>query len=279
MLGHGRKFVVAVLLVVLGGVSADDTPSGNPSLIGIDHIPTVVADLEEASDSYRRIGFSLKPGRPHENGLRNNHVKFKDGSGIELISVPAIPADEMTRSYSELLRGGEGPAYISFHARDTDALVAALNAARIRFGNDNGLITLGDPHLSFVFFVRDNRSPTDKPEHFAHSNGAIAMTEVWLALDAPALESLRKLLLSLGSVERTETVALPASALAHVFYLQNGRVVAVSKDHQLIAGREIIGATFRVFSGQAKNGGTGLADTMVEPSVAHGLWLHLAREP
>jgi hypothetical protein len=242
-------------------------------------MPTVVANLEDASESYRRIGFSLKPGRLHRNGLRNNHVKFKDGSGIELISVPAVPTDEMTISYSELLRGGEGPAYISFHARDTGALVAALNDASIEFENDNGLITLTDPHLNFIFFVKDNRSPTDKPEHFAHSNGAIAMTEVWLALDTPALESLRELLLSLGSVERTETVMAPTSTLAHVFYLQNGRVVVAHKDHQLIDGREIIGAKFDTRGSQSQNDVMGTTGTTMEPAVAHGLWLHLARQP
>ena len=280
MLKHSSTLVVAFLLVVSGDVSAGDTPiSENRSLIGIDHMPTVVADLHKASESYRRIGFSLKPGRPHENGLQNRHVKFKDGSGIELISVPVAPTDGMTRSYAELLRGGEGPAYISFHARDTDQLMSALSAASIGFENDDGLITISDQHLDFVFFVRDNRSPTDMPEHFAHSNGATAMTEVWLALDAPSLQSLRELFLALGSVERTETVKAPTSTLAHVFYLQNGRVVALPKNHQLIAGREIIGAQFRVPSGQPNSGGTGPTDTTVEPSIAHGLWLHLATQP
>jgi len=34
-----------------------------PPLIGIDHIPLAVKNLEQASDSYRRLGFALKPGR------------------------------------------------------------------------------------------------------------------------------------------------------------------------------------------------------------------------
>ena len=92
MLKHSCKLVVSALLVILGDVRAGDASiSGNQSLIGIDHMPTVVADLEKASESYRRIGFSLKPGRAHDNGLRNNHTKFRDGSGIELVSVPAVP--------------------------------------------------------------------------------------------------------------------------------------------------------------------------------------------
>ncbi len=272
--------VLLALFWVHGDASSKEKQAdGKSALIGIDHMPTVVADLEKASDSFRRLGFSLKPGRVHENGLRNNHIKFKDGSGIELISVPDMPNDAMTQSYSEQLREGEGPAYIAFHARNTEAFIAALKAANIQHKNNNGLITLTDPQLSFIFFVKDNRSPSDRPEHFAHSNGAIAMTEVWLALDGTAFKKLRKLLLSLGSIERAETVMAPVSTRAPVFYLLNGRVLVVPKRRQLIFGREIIGARFHVQNGQSQRSGSGSTDTIIQPSIAYGQWLRLTSQP
>lgn len=248
-------------------------------MIGIDHIPTVVADLEKASETFQRLGFSLKPGRPHPNGLRNNHVKFEDGSGIELISVPSEPKDEITRAYAQLLREGEGPAYLSFHARDTKALTAALAAAHIGFSNENGLVTLDDPQLDFIFFVHDNRSPSDRPEHFAHPNGAVAMTEVWLALDATTLARLRTLLLSLGAVERREKMLAPTRVSAQVFQLQNGRVIVVPATHQLIAGREIIGARFDVRAEGKDAAASTATERIVKPEQAHGLWLKFSRRP
>ena len=51
--------------------------------------------------AYQRLGFSLKPGRFHAHGLRNNHIKFEDGSGLELISPPGHPTDDLTRRGSE----------------------------------------------------------------------------------------------------------------------------------------------------------------------------------
>jgi hypothetical protein len=52
-------------------------------------MPRAVENIKQASDTYRQPGFSLKPGRLHEDGIRNNHVKIKGGSGIELLNPPS----------------------------------------------------------------------------------------------------------------------------------------------------------------------------------------------
>ncbi len=51
-----------------------------PAIMGLNHIPIAVADLDGAAAQYRQLGFALKPGRPHANGIRNEHAKFPDGS-------------------------------------------------------------------------------------------------------------------------------------------------------------------------------------------------------
>ena len=51
------------------------------AIIGIDHIPLVVGNLDWAAARYRQLGFALKPGRAHDNGLRNSHVKFSGWLG------------------------------------------------------------------------------------------------------------------------------------------------------------------------------------------------------
>ena len=51
-----------------------------PIVAGLDHVPVAVRDLEAAAADYRRLGFVLKPGRPHANGIRNVHAKFADGT-------------------------------------------------------------------------------------------------------------------------------------------------------------------------------------------------------
>jgi hypothetical protein len=82
-ISHLLSLAIALFLTVSAARAADPQyePLG-PSIAGIDHIPLAVRDLEQASDAYRSFGFTLKPGRLHDDGIRNNHVKFKDGSGI-----------------------------------------------------------------------------------------------------------------------------------------------------------------------------------------------------
>jgi hypothetical protein len=274
-----RTVIVVILLSLAFGSPCTGQVSGvrGPSLIGIDHMPTVVANPKEAVGSFQRLGFAIKPGRFHVNGLRNSHIKFKDGSGIELISPPRQPSDHLTKTYAGFLRNGEGPAYIAFHARDTEALTSALRKSGILFECDGGILSLVDPNLDFIFFLQDNRSPTDRPEHFAHPNTAFAVTEVWLALDPPGRASLRRLLLALGAVESTDTVPVPNKVLARVFTVRNGRVVVLPDTHHWRKGRRIIGVKFRVHNLQAAGRFLNGADATVAPSGAHDVWPRFER--
>lgn len=275
-------------------LAADSHQTHTQAIIGLDHIPTVVSDLERAQDTYRRLGFALKPGRAHANGLRNAHVKFEDGSGIELIVPPNEASDDLAREYRERLQHGEGPAYLSLHARDKQALIAALNAADIGF-DDDGVLTLSDPRLKFLFFVQDNRSPTDRPEHFAHANSASAMTGVWLALDAATSDALKRLLLTLGAEHTRASVRSPGATrgnafIADLFRVNNGRIVVVPKRADANETRTIVGAELRVRSlAEAKRvlraseirfeRADRRRAIRVVPDVAHGLWLEFHESP
>jgi catechol 2,3-dioxygenase-like lactoylglutathione lyase family enzyme len=262
-------------------LSAQSAPGPEPPRIGLDHIPVAVRDLEAASATYRALGFSLKPGRPHANGIRNAHVKFPDGAGIELLTVPAA-VDPLSTKYFDMIRAGEGPAFLSFHARDTAALHAALRAGSYAFREGGGLTDLDTPSLGYLFWIQDNRSPTDRPEHFAHPNGATALGAVWIATDDG--DALARLLVRLGGRQQRRAVLAPDRVEATVITLAEGDVFILPARHQLLAGRPIIGASFRVRDiatvrralavGGVTPRGELLAERLVvEPSKAHGLWL------
>ena len=255
-------------------------------MAGLDHIPLVVRDLAAATETYRRLGFSLKPGRPHENGLANAHVKFPDGSGVELITAPA-GVDELTRKYRTLLDAGEGPVFFSLHVRQSGALTAALNRAGIQHaeGSIPGLTRLVTPALAPIFFVGDNRSPTDRPEHFAHPNGAVALARVWWASADPL--PMRRLLEALGGVTTTAVVAAPARVEATVVRVENGEVVILPASNQVMPDRPIAGVTFHVRSVEAtaryfadagvrvdsSPDALGARRVLVAPSEARGMYL------
>lgn len=197
-----------------------------PAIIGLDHVPIAVRDLEKAADAYRGLGFALKPGRPHSNGIRNQHVKFPDGTELELITAPEA-RDSLTTKYRRHLENGDGPAFLALYIPDKARVPEDLH-----------------PSLGYLFFGLRNASPTDRPEHFAHANTAYALTRVWLAGDDLSAE--RRLLAALGATIRREAVEFPDRVDAEVAALPEGSVVLLPGRFQIVRGRPIVGLTVAV---------------------------------
>ena len=236
--------------------------AGDQGNSGLDHIPIAVANLESAAEHYRALGFVLKPGRPHDNGIRNEHAKFLDGTELELITAPDA-RDDLTSTYRKHLAAGDGPAFLAFHVPLLDE-------------------TGRDSAPSYVFFGGLNKSPTDKPEHFAHPNGAEALIGVWLADDDLSRE--RKLLEAMGAViERRET-RVPAPLTTDVARLFDDEVVLLPSRFQIVPGRRIVGATVAVKSVEAARRllersspslQVGSRSVFLPPADTNGLWLEL----
>jgi catechol 2,3-dioxygenase-like lactoylglutathione lyase family enzyme len=215
---------------------------GTRCAVGIDHLPVAVSDLDRAAEIYNRLGFSIKPGRLHADGIRNKHLKFEDGGGIELITAQRA-ADALSASYVQMLAQGEGPAFLSFHTLDLQLLETAFRRARFAYSEDDRTLTFRDPSLHFVFFFEgNNRSPTDRPEHFQHANSAYATAGVWIADGEDS--SLVPLLKSAGGEVSTKKVFAPTERRAKVVKVQNGEVVFLPKTSRITPGRPIVGVVF-----------------------------------
>lgn len=293
MKNSSKPYKIFRLLLLLGaggcllsGARPGAAREENPIVIGIDHIPIVVRNLDSAANTYKALGFSLKPGRPHANGIRNQHVKFRDGTELELITAPA-PRDTLTAEYCQLLKEGEGPVFFGLFAPDIKGLAKQLDAGNKRYELAGKSITFSpsDPfHL--LFFGNRNQSPTDKPEHFAHANSAESVTGVWLAPGNSA--SFSGFFQNLGMTLQKRKISFPFSAPdAQAAELKEGEVIFLPPSFQLIPGRQIIGATVKVRSIEAvkaalkqsgmkvsqvvKNGGT--VSFFLSPDLTHGIWL------
>ena len=256
---RGGVALLGSWLAAVGGWAGAQTAP--PPIVGLDHIPIAVVDLDEAAERFKALGFVLKPGRPHANGIRNEHAKFPDGTELELITAPEA-RDDLTSKYRRHLALGDGPAFLAFFAPDPASVSVELP--------------------SYVFLSGRQRSPTDRPEHFAHANGADSFIGVWLAGDDLAAE--RRLLESARARFATQRVNVPDSVTADVARLQEGEVVLLPGEHQRVAGRRIVGATVRVKSlAQTQralaSGGVrwrsvpDAASVFVAPEDANGLWL------
>src|SRR5262245_44626014 len=176
----------ALLVLLLLAATAQPVPR-EPAVTGLDHIPIAVRDLARAADDYRALGFALKPGRPHDNGIQNQHVKFTDGTELELITAPDA-RDSLTTTYRRHLESGDGPAFLALFAPQRTVAEERLRAAALTLP-------------PYVFLAGRNKSPTDLPEHFAHANTARSFVRVWLADDDLSQE---RRLLSVGGAAFVE---------------------------------------------------------------------------
>ena len=229
--------------------------------IALDHIVLAVNDLDATAAKYRTFGFALKPGRPHENGIRNEHVKFTDGTEIELLTAPTA-TDAMTRQYRQHLADGDGPAFLSLFPRPVPPTA--------------------DETPGYIFYGQRNQSPTDRPEHFAHANTAYRLAAVWLAGSDFAKE--RALLAQFGARSRAERLdALDAAA--EVIPMENGALYLLPERLRVHRARPVIGvsvlirdrvAVERVLTGASVPFRTIRSSILLEPSVTNGLWLEFA---
>jgi len=259
-----------LVLVALGlGLGLGLGQPAAPMVVGIDHVPVAVGDLDRAGERYRALGFALKQGRPHDDGIRNLHVKFTDGTEIELITAAAA-TDDPTRTYLEHLKAGDGPAFL--------ALFAAPDVAVERRLEDAGVTV-----PAYVFFGHGEQSPTDRPEHFAHTNTAERVTRVWLAGDDFGRE--RRMLAALGAKFSRQTLDFPGSVQAEVAEFARGSVVLLPGRHQIVRGRPIVGITVAVrdldaaqqhAGPEARRTGTSV---FVDPLHALGYWLEFRSAP
>ena len=155
----------------------------------MDHVVVLTRDLDAGTREAQRLGFTVKEGRAHANGLHNAHLKMSDGSSIELMSVSGAPGDRVATRYADMLQTGEGGVYV---ALAIDSLPAVLDALA-----DHGIDARTEPGRAFsyvtfprgsgsehVFLVRMHGAVRDPPDVLRHANGADGIAAVWM--DAPA---------------------------------------------------------------------------------------------
>jgi len=268
-----------ILLLTLASASAAQTP--RQLVVGLDHIPVVVADLQKAEADFRAMGFAIKSGHVHPDVIRNVHVKFPDGTEIELITAPAA-VDALTAEYRAKLRSGEGPVYFGLYAPDHPSLIARLNASGLPLREDGATLDFPpETALHPLFFGSRNRTPTDRPEHFAHPNSAVRLSAVWIR-DTPALHTLfRDLGISVQPVSLCNPILARKGSMA---LLAEGRVYLVpSASENVIAARVEVRSLETLKSVLSKNHvQMQPADpcepgaVWVSPPSAHGIWLEFA---
>jgi hypothetical protein len=252
-----------------------------PLVSGLDHIPVVVRDLDKAQADFRALGFSIKAGRFHADGIRNAHVKFPDGTEIELITA-AHATDELTSEYLAKTKKGEGPIYFGLYAPNRDSVAAKFKDLRIRAQGEDGMFTFpATSPLHPLFLGQRNKTFTDKPEHFAHQNSAIRLSALWVR-DTPMLEQvLNALRVPLTPMHFCRVLGASSGIRAS---LHEGDLYLVPMATKtVVAARVEVRSILEVEAVLKANGvptkkdaSCGTGTVWVPPASAHGIWIQFA---
>jgi len=244
----------------------------------IDHVPIAVRDLQSAAAQFRSLGFTIKPGRPHQNGIENASIKFADGSYVELIT-SHNGTDPLAKRYEEFPKQGEGASYVFL--RDSDgAFTDHVRRAGGRrepagpFAFTELPASWQMAHLQLTEYLAP---AVDPPQIFQHANGATRVVAVWAMVehgDSPIVRKLGagqrqadeftfddRLTQAVELADRTRLMLTPRQAEDPSHVVALGILIEVDSLARLkqVAGLEDVGSRG--------------AALWLPPSRMHGVWL------
>jgi hypothetical protein len=214
-----RPSTLAALMLVLDIVvpgrsftqASGETCRAPDSRLAVDHVVVAVSDLEESAADFRSLGLTIKPGRLHPNGLFNAHVKFADGTSLEIMSLAGEPTGPVATAYADFLKSGDGGALAAIEA-DPDRVTGAARQlglpSQLNRSGPYTWVTVDDlrhspdGQPSPVFFISYHDRPADADSLLAHHAGVSGISSVHL----DATEALADLLDGLGARPCTVTL-------------------------------------------------------------------------
>jgi hypothetical protein len=234
--------------------------------IRIDHVVIAVNYLDAAAQTYLKLGFTVKNGRLHANGLLNRHLKFKDKTQLELMTVIGSAGDEIARGYERFLMDGEGGAFLALTGLQNQVLQAAaavqieaesFNTSRLRY------VIFSKRALGALFFMESDFQINDPEALLTHKNETTGIREVWVETSSDFGE-----LLEILGAKKCGAVPLPDGRTGVVYGLSNGEVVLVPS---LADRRRVIGAVLETAVHSELQ--------FYTPDKTHGIWLGIPVPP
>ncbi len=154
---------------------------GHGQGLRLDHLTVAVRDLPQAVLQAERVGFTVKPGRLHDNGLKNAFIEFADGTEIELMTLVGLAQDDVSRTYEKFLARGEGAIFLALSAENLSSVQHAWSNAgistRLSEGSAWSYLTVESP-VAFrgLYFIRYSTEPPHQPGRTRSGIRSIALS-------------------------------------------------------------------------------------------------------
>jgi catechol 2,3-dioxygenase-like lactoylglutathione lyase family enzyme len=174
-------------------------------LTRIDHVMICVSDLAKALETYRRIGFDVKPGGVHPGGGTENAIAWFKDDYLELLGVRAGEQQAAGAALVDFIARGGGLRYIAIQSDDLAADVAAMRQRGVDVGDPTpgGRKTpagqefrwtaarLGPGNALPIFFIQHLTPQAERRRGHTgdHPNGALGLERVYIAVTDVAAEA------------------------------------------------------------------------------------------
>ncbi|HEX6316733.1 MAG TPA: VOC family protein [Gemmatimonadaceae bacterium] len=235
---------VWLLLVTVIGAGSQPACVAAASAPALDHAILAVADLDEAARGFSSHGFRLKAGRLHANGLLNRHVKFRDGTSIELMTVRGAARDALAADYSWLVQHAEGGVFVGLAIDDLGVVERAATRsglrAQQRASGPARFLSFGSSSpAAAVFFMMPGPPVRDADSLVTHTIKVDGLTEALVE----GGEALENLLAAMGATQCGSATA-PDGRTGRRWTLSRGALVVVRPEHPDARAR-VLGVVLR----------------------------------
>ncbi|NNF33120.1 MAG: hypothetical protein HKN68_03380 [Saprospiraceae bacterium] len=193
----------------------------------IDHVITVVSNLEKKVGDYTANGFTIRKGKLHANGLINAHIKFDNSSSFELMSIEGKATDPMALEYESLLNEGEGGVYLVMTGFKTESVISLLDKFTIEYEVIKGklwsYVTFpSDSDLAHLFFIEYHFDQKDPQDILTHQNGIERISSVVIEGNKSVIDFLKNI-----GLKHSGQISDPGFGIGTEFETQTGNIIIV----------------------------------------------------
>jgi len=166
--------------------------------IKVDHVIYVTKDLDSTLNKIQNLGFTIKKGSQHKNGILNAHIKFENDSSLEFITINGTPNDAQSKEYQKLISQKEGGVYVAFTGIKLNTLSTKLKKLEIQHSIETGknwsyLTFPKNSKLAAIFFIEYHTNFKSAPTLYQHKNGVKKINTIYLEGDESTIEVLKLL--------------------------------------------------------------------------------------
>lgn len=242
--------IVRVFLFLAGASFLPATQSGD---LRLDHTIIAVNNIDAASRTFSNLGFKVKPGKQHKNGLINLFIKLSDKTEIELMSLAATPKDSIAKIYADFLDIEEGGIYVALSGIDIQTASTLMQSSEIEHKIKPGklwnyIVFPEGSGLEHIFLIDMHYDDRVHSEFQSHENRITGLSQIWLQSN----DEVRNLLHTLGATK---------CKAQNTFKISDTLFTLIGQTNNFTRPK---------FVGLGFSGGNKL---FVEPKYVHGVWL------